>query len=520
MMNPRISRREFVKIGASTSIIPLIPSWAFSDASSKAARVVVHADWPIGTIRPEFHGHFAEHLGSCVYGGLWVGRNSPIPNINGYRKQAVEYLKELGVPVLRWPGGCFADDYHWRDGIGPASERPKRVNIHWGGYVEDGSFGTHEFIGLCRLIGAEPYLAGNVGSGTPEELRNWVEYCNMPKGSTLAEERARNGAPEPFRVRYWGVGNESWGCGGWMRPEVYADHYRRFSVYIRNFGGTEPMLIASGPSGNDARWTRGFMDRLDGGIPGGISMHYYEGGKDAPLKFSMDHAAEQFAIFSKVEEAIVQQRAILDGYREGSKVALVLDEWGVWDKIPESDEKRNGALWQQSTMRSAVAAGLGLNLFNRQADKLFMCNIAQIVNVLQSLLVTDGPDGKNCVRTTTYHAFSLFKGHRSNTSVRTECDDIEKLGVSVSTSKKEGALVLSFVNPRLDADMEVQCSLRGATAKSGSAQILHDSDWNAYNGFDNPDRVVPKPHPVVVEDARVQIHLPRLSVATVVLNTV
>jgi len=518
-MKQHVSRRQFMKVGTAASVVSLIPSWANGDAASNPRRVVVHADWPIGTVRPEFHGHFAEHLGSCVYGGLWVGKNSPIPNINGYRKQAVEYLKELGVPVLRWPGGCYADDYHWRDGIGPAAERPKRVNIHWGGYIEDGSFGTHEFIGLCRLIGAEPYLAGNVGSGTPEELRNWVEYCNMPKGSTLADERARNGSPEPFRVRYWGVGNESWGCGGWMKPEVYADHYRRFSVYIRPFGDTEPMLIASGPSGNDARWTRGFMDRLDGAIPGGISMHYYEGGNDAPLSFSADNAAEQFAIFKKVEDAIVQQRAILDGYRDGSKIALLLDEWGVWDKIPGSDEKRNGALWQQSTMRGAVAAGLGLNLFNRQADKLFMCNIAQIVNVLQSLLMTDGPEGKNCVRTTTYHAFSLFKAHRSNLSVRAECDDTSKLGLSVSASKKDAGLVLSFVNPRLDADMEVQCTLQGATARSGTAQILHDPDWNDYNSFDGPDRVVPKPHRVVVENSRVQLNLPRLSVATVILNT-
>lgn len=513
-----LSRRHFIKVAAAASAVPLIPSMAFGEPAAKTQHVLVHPEWAIGTIRPEFHGHFAEHLGSCVYGGLWVGKDSPIPNINGYRKQAVEYLKELGVPVLRWPGGCYADDYHWRDGIGPVAQRPKRVNIHWGGYVEDGSFGTHEFIGLCRLIGAEPYLAGNVGSGTPEEMRNWVEYCNMPKGSTLSDERARNGSPDPFKVRYWGVGNESWGCGGWMKPEVYADHYRRFSVYLRQYGDTEPMLIASGPNGNDARWTRGFMDRLDGGIPGGISMHYYEGGKDAPLKFSADNVAEQLAIFKKVEEAIIQQRAILDGYREGSKVALVLDEWGVWDQIPEADEKRNGALWQQSTVRSAVAAGLGLNMFNRQADKLFMCNIAQIVNVLQSLLLTDGPEGKNCVRTTTYHAFSLFKAHRSNTSVHTEYDDTSKTGLSVSASKKDGDLVLSFVNPRHDLDMDVECTLRGVTGKSASAQILHDADWNACNDFDNPDRVVPKPHPVVVEGTRVGIALPRLSVATVVVK--
>ncbi len=386
-MSYSVSRRQFMAGAAALAASAAVPAWLLA-AGTKTQRVLVRADDVIGVVRPEFHGHFAEHLGSCVYGGLWVGPKSPIPNINGYRKQAVEYLKELGIPVLRWPGGCYADDYHWRDGIGPLEKRPKRVNIHWGNYVEDGSFGTHEFIGLCRLIGAEPYLAGNVGSGDPQELRDWVEYCNYPSGSTLADERAKNGSPEPFRVKYWGVGNESWGCGGWMRPEVYADHYRRFAGYVREFGGTRPFLIASGPNGNDTRWSRGFMDTLQGGAPDGFAMHYYEGGQDRPTSFTTEHMSQQLAIFDRVEQAIIQPRALLDSYRDprrrdGRRVALILDEWGVWDRIPEEDEKRYGKLWQQSTMRSAVAAGLGLNIFNRQADKLYMCNIAQIVNVLQ-----------------------------------------------------------------------------------------------------------------------------------------
>jgi len=519
----KISRRRFAGSAATVSLLSIIPRWV--GASTAATRKIsVRADGEIGEVRPEFHGHFAEHLGSCVYGGLWVGKNSTIPNIDGYRKQAVEYLKELGIPVLRWPGGCYADDYHWRDGIGPVEARPKRVNIHWGGYVEDGSFGTHEFIGLCRLIGAEPYLAGNVGSGTPEEMRDWVEYCNMPSGSTLAEERIKNGAREPFRVRYWGVGNEAWGCGGWMRPEVYADHYRRFSVYLRHYGDTEPFLVASGPNGNDTRWSRRFMDTLEGGVPEGISMHYYEGGEDHPLHFTADHLKKQMAIFGRVEEAIVQQRALFDSYRDGRKIGLVFDEWGVWDHIAEEDEKKFGKLWQQSTMRSAVAAGLGLNIFNRQADKLYMCNIAQIVNVLQSLLLTDGPEGKQCMRTTTYHAFSLFKAHREKMAVKVETDaavsdkDKSALDLSVSASTKNGVIVLSLVNPFPDQDMEIQCSLRGASAKDGSAVLLHDNDWNAYNGFDAPDRVVPKPHPIKLEGSSVRLDLPRMSVATVTLT--
>ncbi len=517
-MGLQLSRRRFVGNSAALSLLALIPRGLLG-ASSSAQKVVVRSDAEIGAVRPEFHGHFAEHLGACVYGGLWVGKKSPIPNIDGYRKQAVEYLKELGVPVLRWPGGCYADDYHWRDGIGPMEQRPKRVNIHWGGYIEDGSFGTHEFIGLCRLLGAEPYLAGNVGSGSPRELRDWIEYCNMPSGSTLAEERIKNGAAEPFRVRYWGVGNENWGCGGWMRPEVYANLYRQFSVYIREYSGTEPFLVASGPNGNDRRWTRGFMDTLEGGVPGGLSMHYYEGGPDRSTEFSADHMGQQLSIFKRVEDAVVEQRAILDGYRDGRKVGLILDEWGVWDKIPETDEKRYGKLWMQSTMRSAVAAGLGLNIFNRQADKLFMCNIAQIVNVLQSLLLTDGPEGKSCIRTTSYHAFALFKPHRSKTAVRVETQDASPLGVSVSASKAEKELVITFVNPRHDADVEIDCTIHGSGSREGKAQILHDSDWNACNTFENPNRVVLQPHPVTVEGARLRMGLPRLSVATVTLKT-
>lgn len=517
-MKDPLSRRRFIATMATASMVAMSSRWTSAASSSQSRRVFLNLDNEIGVVRPELHGHFAEHLGSCVYGGLWVGKNSPIPNTNGYRTQAIEYLRELGIPLLRWPGGCFADDYHWRDGIGPANKRPKRVNIHWGGYVEDNSFGTHEFIGLCRLIGAEPYLAGNVGSGSPSEMRDWIEYCNMPSGSTLAEERAANGSPEPFRVRYWGVGNESWGCGGWMRPEVYADHYRRFSVYLREFGGTEPFLIASGPNGNDARWSHSFMDRLEGGIPNGFAMHYYEGGADAPTKFTAAHMQEQLAIYNKVEEAIQQQRSLLDGYRNGRKVGLFLDEWGVWDQIPKEDEQKYGALWQQSTMRSAIAAGLGLNIFNRQADKLYGCNIAQIANVLQSLLLTDGPEGRNCVRTTTYHAFALFKAHRSQVSVKTETDETAPVGLSVSASKgKNQVVVISLVNPLFDTDIDVDCVLRGAEAAKAEASILHDSDMNAFNSFDAPDRVVPKPLAVKTEGTRLRVELPRLSVATVQL---
>jgi alpha-L-arabinofuranosidase len=518
-MKSSISRRQFGRASAALSLSALIPRGAVGDSDSGTRRVTVRADSEIGVVRPEFHGQFAEHLGSCVYGGIWVGKNSPIPNVNGYRKQTVDYLGELGVPVLRWPGGCFADDYHWRNGIGPASQRPKTVNINWGGYVEDNSFGTHEFIGFCRLIGAEPYFAGNVGSGSPRELRDWMEYCNYPSGSTLSDERAANGSPEPFRVRLWGVGNESWGCGGAMRPEEYADCFRRFGVYLHGFGGTRPFLVASGPNMNDVRWSRGVMDGMGRHLPAGFSMHYYEMGADPPTNFSVDAMNSQLSAFASLEQAIIQQRDLLNGYDKGGKVGLIVDEWGVWDKIPQHDEKKYGRLWQQSTMRSAVAAGLGLNIFNRQADKLYMCNIAQMVNVLQSMLLTDGPQGTQCIRTTSYYAFLLFKPHRSKTSVRVATDDSSPLALSVSASKGDREMVISFVNPHYDRDLQVDCLLKGTSARAGKARILHDSDWNACNTFDQPNRVIPQPHPVTVKGSSVRLDMPRMSVCTVLLET-
>ncbi|MGH9344963.1 MAG: alpha-N-arabinofuranosidase [Terriglobia bacterium] len=522
-MSSSMSRRQFALNSAALSLSALAPGKLFGDTSNPQ-RVIVRTNDAIGTVSPLFHGQFSEHLGSCVYGGMWVGQNSSIPNINGYRKLTVQYLKELGVPVLRWPGGCFADDYHWRDGIGPVSKRPKRVNIHWGGYVEDNSFGTHEFIGFCRLIGAEPYFAGNVGSGSPEEMRNWLEYCNYPSGSSLSDERAANGSPEPFNIRLWGVGNESWGCGGQMTPEEYSDYFRRFASYLRAFPfgrsklltGPRPFLVGSGPNLDNTNWSRGVLERMGRyRFPDGFSMHYYENGDKTPLQFTPDSMNAQLAKFASLEQAIIQQRALIDGFERGSRMGLVVDEWGVWDRMIMHEQEQYGALWQQSTMRSAVAAGLGLNIFNRQADKLYMCNIAQMVNVLQSMLLTDGPEGVHCIRTTSYYAFLLFKPHRSNTAVQVETTDSSPLGLSVSASKSEKGLVLSLVNPRYDADASVECSLRGASASGGSAQILHDNDYNACNSFDDPDHITPKSHPVSVNGSTIQLDVPRMSVVTV-----
>lgn len=535
-----ISRRRFAQTAAAAGLTALLPGDVVR-AATAPKKAVVLAEETIGRVRPEFHGHFAEHLGSCTYGGIWVGKKSPIPNVNGFRKAAVDALKELGVPVLRWPGGCFADDYHWRDGIGPANKRPKRVNIHWGNYTEDNSFGTHEFVEFCRLIGAEPYFAANVGTGSPQEMRDWIEYCNYPKGSALSDERAANGSPEPFRIKYWGIGNELWGCGGNLTPQQTALEFRRFATFARNYEQDFRLyLVGCGPSGNDANWTRGFMDTLTGktNMMHGYSFHYYENGALPAHEFTPQAMYQQFNLFPRVEQAIIQQRALLDTYDPNRRIGLFLDEWGVWDRIVPEDERTKGRLWQQSTIRSAVGAALGLNIFNRQAEKLYMCNIAQIVNVLQSVLLTDGPEGKNCVKTTSYHAFAMFKAHRGKNAVRTEADgnriadtgfggrgggrggqqQEEPHDLSISASREGNQLIVTLVNPRHDTDMDVDCALRGVTARQGRGQILHDSDINAMNTFDNPNRITIKPLEVGVEANRLKVTLPAMSVATVTLQ--
>ena len=460
------------------------------------------------------HSHFAEHLGSCTYGGMWVGPDSTIPNIRGHRKQAVEWLRALGIPVLRWPGGCFADDYHWRDGIGPRAKRPKRVNLWWGMYTEDNSFGTHEFLDFCGLIGAKPYLAGNVGSGTPDELRNWVEYCNYPGGSTLSDERAANGSKEPFAVPYWGVGNENWGCGGMMTADEYASHYRRFANYLRRGGmGKDCFLVACGPNGNSAEWTRKFFTTLGNntGMVNGYAMHYYSWGKSQPTKFTVETMREQLSSFALIEKAVEEQYALLRQFDPKNQIGLMVDEWGVWDKIPPEDEKQRGKLWQQITMRSAVGAALGLNLFHRQAGKLVMCNIAQIVNVLHSLILTDGPQ---CVRTSTYYAYELMKAHRGKQAVQVENEMAAPLDLSVSASRSGEEAIVSFVNPTHDTAMNVACTLEGAKAGAVEARLLHHDDWNAANTFDRPDTIVPKAHAVEQSGGALRFTLPAMAVLT------
>lgn len=478
-------------------------------------RFVIRTDQESGFIHPFLHAHFAEHVGAGIYGGLWVGENSPVPNLRAFRLQAIEYLKELGVPLLRWPGGCFADDYHWRDGIGSPRQRPKRANASWGG-VETNRVGTHEFIDLCRILGAEPYITGNVGTGSPQELRDWIEYCNYPAGSAMAEERAANGAQEPFQVRYWGVGNENWGCGGDMTPELYADFFRRFAVYLRPFGGTELYLIACGPNRDDLQWTERVMTHMSSRTrPQALAMHYYAEGSCTSLQYTPQAAEAQLKIFSLIEQTIVQQDELLNGFEGAMRPRLVLDEWGVHDRLIADEQERFGRLWQYTTMRGALAAGLGLNIFNRHADKLAMCNLAQMVNVRASLLETGGIESNDCVRTPVYYVYQLFKLHRQARSLAVEGDGDMNWPVSISASQKTGRMAISLVNASCTQDQRVECVIGAKAPRSVQAFILHDADLNAYNAFQNPGRVAPKSHPVRMEGSVLGVDVPRLSVLTI-----
>ena len=471
------------------------------------------------TIPAEIYGQFAEHLGTCIYGGLWVGEDSPIPNTKGYRNDVLDALRDLKVPVMRWPGGCFADEYHWTDGIGPREQRPRMVNNNWGGTVEDNSFGTHEFFDLCELLGCEPYLSGNVGSGTVEELAKWVEYITAEDGP-MATQRKLNGREKPWKLKYLGVGNESWGCGGNFTPEAYANEYRRYQTYCRNFDGNKLFKIASGASDYDYNWTTVLMKNARRHMDG-ISLHYYTvpgwtGSKGSATKFSDEDFYWTMGKCLEIEKVINKHDSIMTSYDPKKKIALLVDEWGTWwDEEPGTVK---GHLYQQNTMRDALVAALSLNVFHRHTDRVKMANIAQIANVLQSMVLTK--DDK-MVLTPTYYVFKMYAPHQNativpldvETSVREVRGKRTVPTVSATASVKDGVMNITLTNIDLDNPAEVTIPLSAAKAKLLGGEIVTAQNITDYNDFDREESVCLKPfNDAKLTKDKISLKLPSKSV--------
>lgn len=504
----------------------LILSTSLSLSAQEKATITLHADQGKQIIPKEIYGQFAEHLGTCIYGGLWVGENSAIPNIKGYRTDVFNALKDLQVPVLRWPGGCFADEYHWMDGIGSKDQRPKMVNNNWGGTIEDNSFGTHEFLNLCEMLGCEPYISGNVGSGTVEELAKWVEYMTSEGDSPMARLRRKNGRDKAWKVKYLGVGNESWGCGGSMRPEFYSDLYRRYSTYCRNYDDNHLFKIASGASDYDYDWTKILMDRV-GQRMNGLSLHYYtvtgwNGSKGSATKFNNEDYYWAMGKCREIEDVIKKHCAIMDQYDKDKHVALMLDEWGTWwDEEPGTVR---GHLFQQNTMRDALVASLTFDIFHKYTDRLKMANIAQIVNVLQSMILTKD---KEMILTPTYYAFKMYKVHQDATYLPLDisCDTVNVRGerrvpmVSATASKdKNGEIHISLSNIDVNNAQEVTVNLEGTNAKKAIGEILTSANITDYNSFEKPNTISLVPfNDVKVSKGIMKIKLPAKSIVTLKL---
>ncbi|WP_125773720.1 alpha-N-arabinofuranosidase [Antribacter gilvus] len=473
-----------------------------------ALSAVIDLDVPGPTISRHLYGHFAEHLGRCIYGGFWVGEDSPIPNEGGIRADVVEALRALDIPNLRWPGGCFADEYHWSDGIGPRADRPRMINTHWGDVEENNHFGTHEFMALCELLGTEPYVSSNVGSGSVREASDWVEYLTRDGDSPMARLRRENGRDEPWKVRFWGVGNEPWGCGGNLRAEQFAPLARQYATYARNHGGNELYRIAAGASDDDYQWTATLMkevtsrlgDRDPRDLFQAVSFHYYTftgewSDKGSATSFTRDEHWTAMSRALRVRQYIAGHAAVMDAYDPTKKIGLALDEWGTWWNVEPGTNP--GFLYQQNAMRDALVAAVHFDAFHDHADRLRLANIAQTVNVLQAMVLTDED---RLVLTPTYHVFEMNRPHhdaqalavRVRDRAEREVDGASIPTVSASASVKDGRVALSVTNLDPDASARVELDLRGRDVTAVSGRVLAGADVADHNTFDGPTTVAPR----------------------------
>jgi alpha-L-arabinofuranosidase len=484
-----------------------------------SADLTIHADQPGPKVNRQLFGQFAEHLGAGIYGGIWVGEDSAISNTRGYRKDVVQALRELNVPVVRWPGGCFADEYNWREGVGPRSKRPVKINTHWGRVTEPNSFGTHEFLDFAELIGAEAYISGNVGSAAPRELAEWVEYVTSPAGS-LASERAANGRSNPWKLPYIGLGNELWGCGGNMRAEYAADVTRRYSTFIKVPAGVQILKSASGPSDEDYHWMEVMM-RDAGHHFDAIGLHYYTitgtwAKKGSATVFDEAEYAKTLQATLRMDGIIARHAAIMDKYDPKKRVWLVVDEWGTWfDTEPGTNP---GFLYQQNTLRDALVAALNINIFVKHADRVKMANIAQMINVLQAMILTR--DDK-MVLTPTYHVLEMFKSYQDATSLAIDLrspgynkDASTMPAVNASAVRdKDGRLHISLVNVDPNHAITITARFSGITPASVTGRLLTAPAINSHNTFERPTAVKPAAFTgAAIESGTLKVVLPPKSV--------
>lgn len=500
---------------------------AFSLAQQKA-EAVIHLNQGQYQINRNIYGQFSEHLGRCIYDGLWVGENSSIPNINGVRKDIIDALKEIKISNLRWPGGCFADEYHWMDGIGPREKRPKMVNTNWGGVVEDNSFGTHEFLNLCEALGTEPYICGNVGSGAVEEMSKWVEYITSDAESPMVNLRKKNGREKPWKVHFWGVGNENWGCGGNMTPEYYADQYRRYATFCRDYGDNKLYKIAGGPNSNDSKWMEVMMRDIPNNLVKGVSVHNYTftnswTDKGDAIDFNETDYFKLLKNGYGMDKLISDHATIMDKYDPKKEIGMIVDEWGTW--YDQKSGTKEGVLYQQNSLRDALLAGIILNIFQQHCDRVKMANIAQMVNVLQSLFLTKD---EKMILTPTYHVFDMYKVHQDATMIPVDLESPsytlsgEQIkAVSVSASRdKEGKTHVSFVNILPREEVEISCKLDG----NGISRVLNGNyisapQINSYNSFESPNVVNLKDFKnASLKNGILKVKLPAKSLVTIELN--
>ena len=530
-------------------------------AAAGDARIEVLFDEPLGTISPNVYGHFTENLGGVVYDGIWVGEDSKVPNVHGIRKSLVEALQKIKAPVIRWPGGCFADSYDWKDGIGPRATRPRRTNFWFDDPLvrdkgnipqrfDPNQFGTNEFIEFCRLSGAEPYVAANVRSLPAEDFDRWVEYCNSPAGSTtLADTRAAGGFRDPFRVQYWGIGNESWGCGGEMTPHEYATAFRRYTTWVPQYRSkagadrdSDPdalKFVASGANSEDLSWTRGFFEGLREKGPGslrnvwGYSVHYYTwnlsrgrtqdwvAGKGDALEFEPVDWYELLREGDRMESLIDGHWQVMGEFDPAHRIKLVVDEWGPWYK-PNTEPGPADIIGQAITLRDAVMSAATLDIFNRHPEKVGMAACAQMINCLNSLFFAHGD---RLVLTPVYHVFQMYAAHQGGQAIRTEFASPEVnyvrdgkpasfWGLKGSASLREKVLTLTVVNPDVANAREATIDLMGASASSATATTLTNSDIHAHNTFDSPDAVRPQSAPANISGSSFHYTFPPASVTT------